>query len=100
MAQGARKEYYGVMSNLSITNIIASNIRSMREEAGYTQEDFAAKVKFDRSYYGRIERGNVNLTVERLLRIAKLQQCEPGDLLPTLEKLNEYELDVGLNADE
>ena len=46
-------------------------IRSAREEAGYTQESFAAHADVDRSYYGAIERGQFNLSVDTIVKIAK-----------------------------
>ncbi|WP_080633188.1 MULTISPECIES: helix-turn-helix domain-containing protein [Acinetobacter] len=36
----------------------------------------------DRSYLGRIERGEVNLTVDKLYQIAQVLQISPKDLLP------------------
>jgi transcriptional regulator with XRE-family HTH domain len=36
----------------------------------------------DRSYMGRIERGEVNLTVEKLYRIGRELSCAPALLLP------------------
>jgi transcriptional regulator with XRE-family HTH domain len=45
-------------------------IRGYRKERGYTQEAFASDAGIDRSYYGAIERGEFNLTVETILRIA------------------------------
>jgi transcriptional regulator with XRE-family HTH domain len=45
-------------------------IRSAREHRGDTQEGFARKASIDRSYYGAIERGEFNLTVDTVLKIA------------------------------
>jgi transcriptional regulator with XRE-family HTH domain len=45
-------------------------IRSAREQAGYSQESFARHAGLDRGYYGAIERGKFNLTVETLAKIA------------------------------
>jgi transcriptional regulator with XRE-family HTH domain len=45
-------------------------IRSARRERGYGQDGFAARVGLDRSYFGAVERGEFNLTVETLLKIA------------------------------
>ena len=45
-------------------------IRSTRVERGYTQEAFAAHAGIDRAYYGAVERGEFNLTIETLLRVA------------------------------
>lgn len=49
---------------------LASAIRAAREELSFTQESFAAHADVDRSYYGAIERGEFNLTVDTLLKIA------------------------------
>jgi transcriptional regulator with XRE-family HTH domain len=45
-------------------------IRAARRKAGLTQESFAAKADVDRSYYGAIERGEFNLTVDTIAKIA------------------------------
>jgi transcriptional regulator with XRE-family HTH domain len=45
-------------------------IRAVRKSQGYTQESFALKADIDRSYYGAIERGEFNITVDTILTIA------------------------------
>ncbi len=45
-------------------------IRAARIEKGFTQEAFAAHVELDRSYYGAVERGEHNVTVETLAIVA------------------------------
>jgi transcriptional regulator with XRE-family HTH domain len=45
-------------------------ILSARKQLGYTQESFAAHAELDRSYYGAIERGEFNLTLDTILKIA------------------------------
>lgn len=47
-----------------------SAIRDARKERGFTQESFASEAEIDRSYYGAIERGEFNLTVDTILKIA------------------------------
>lgn len=47
-----------------------SAIRAARKERGFTQESFASEAEIDRSYYGAIERGEFNLTVDTILKIA------------------------------
>lgn len=49
---------------------LAEAIRDARQERGFSQERFAAHVALDRSYYGAIERGEFNVTVQTLLRIS------------------------------
>ncbi|MGP8288748.1 helix-turn-helix domain-containing protein [Vreelandella zhanjiangensis] len=68
------------MSELATT--LGRNIREKREKKGYSQDAFALAAGIDRSYIGRVERGEVNITVEKLYEIATVLQCEPASLLP------------------
>jgi transcriptional regulator with XRE-family HTH domain len=45
-------------------------IRSARREQGFSQEAFAAHVGLDRSYFGAVERGEFNITLATLLKVA------------------------------
>jgi transcriptional regulator with XRE-family HTH domain len=45
-------------------------IRAVRKQHGYTQESFALEADIDRSYYGAIERGEFNVTVDTVMTIA------------------------------
>jgi transcriptional regulator with XRE-family HTH domain len=49
----------------------AKAIRAAREQAGYSQETFARHAGLDRSYYGAVERGVFNVTLETALSIAR-----------------------------
>lgn len=49
---------------------LGAAIRATRIEKGFTQEAFAAHVALDRSYYGAVERGEHNVTVETLAIVA------------------------------
>ncbi len=51
------------MSELS--NVIGQLIRNRRTQRSITQEALALQCGIDGSYMGRIERGEVNLTVEK-----------------------------------
>ena len=61
---------------------LGKNIREARKTMGYSQDVFALVCKVDRSYMGRIERGEVNITVEKLYQIAESLDCVPSTLLP------------------
>ncbi len=56
-----------------------SEFRQSFRQALYTQEGFARKASTDRSYYGAIERGEFNLSVDTVLKIAaalEMTACE------------------------
>jgi transcriptional regulator with XRE-family HTH domain len=46
-------------------------IRALRSEQGQTQEAFAIRAGIDRSYYGALERGEFNMTVDTLMSVAQ-----------------------------
>jgi len=71
-----------VMETLAIA--LGHSIRRERRKRGLSQDILALTSNLDRSYVGRIERGEVNITVEKLYRIARVLACEPADLLPPL----------------
>ena len=74
---------------------VGSRIRSLREARGIAQEDFAARAGLDRSYYGGVERGERNVAVRNLIRIAVALQVEPGELFPPLHDLGAREGEAG-----
>lgn len=45
-------------------------MRSARRGRGYAQESFAARVGLDRSNYGALERGEVNVGLDTIVKIA------------------------------
>ncbi|MFL0806517.1 MAG: helix-turn-helix domain-containing protein [Oceanobacter sp.] len=61
---------------------IGVNIRTKRKTLGISQDGLALECGLDRSYMGRIERGEVNITVEKLYQIATFLNCHPSQLLP------------------
>ncbi len=46
-------------------------LRARREALPLNQEHFADAISMHRAYYGRIERGQANLTLETLSRVAE-----------------------------
>lgn len=65
-----------------LAKALGKNIRDSRRAKGVSQDVFALICKLDRSYMGRIERGEVNITVEKLYQIAECLECDPSTLLP------------------
>ena len=58
------------------------NLRAVRESKGFSQEHLAYAAGIDRSYVGKIERGQVNLSIEKLYLLAKTLDCSAKDLIP------------------
>jgi transcriptional regulator with XRE-family HTH domain len=51
---------------------VYENIRKIRELKNLTREYVAAELKMSMSGYGKIERGEVDLTVSKLIEISKI----------------------------
>lgn len=62
-------------------------IRRHREHIALSQEGFALVVGLHRTYVGAVERGERNLTLGSLIRIADALQTSPADLLIESEKV-------------
>ncbi|HWG08487.1 MAG TPA: helix-turn-helix transcriptional regulator [Solirubrobacteraceae bacterium] len=53
-----------------LNKALGTAMRSARKERGYSQEAFARRAGLDRSNYGAIERGEANITVDTLAKVA------------------------------
>lgn len=60
---------------------LGAAIREMRLDLGYSQESFADEVGIDRSYFGGIERGEHNLALMNLVKIAKALKVPAHQIL-------------------
>jgi len=56
-------------------------IKRVRIACGFSQEELALRVEIDRSYMGGIERGESNVTVLNLVKIAGALGMDASDLL-------------------
>ncbi len=68
------------MKDLAIK--FGANLRVMRKDKGLSQDRLANAADIDRSYVGRIERGEVNITLEKAYQLASILGCDVRDLLP------------------
>ena len=69
----------GVEGELQRT--VGRNLRAYREARGLSQEAFADLLDVHRTYMGGIERGERNLTLRSLERIAERIEVDPLTLL-------------------
>ena len=68
------------MSELTVA--FGLRIREQRKLKKISQEKLALLCNIDRSYMGRIERGEVNVTIEKLYELAKALDIPVKNLLP------------------
>jgi transcriptional regulator with XRE-family HTH domain len=55
-------------------------IRARRQAGEVSQEALAHDAEIDRSHMGKIERGERNVTLLNIVRIAKALECKPSDI--------------------
>jgi transcriptional regulator with XRE-family HTH domain len=60
---------------------LGENLRAYREGKGISQEAFAQKLGIHRTYLGGIERGERNLTLKVVERLAARVKLDPLELL-------------------
>ena len=63
-----------------LAKVLGKDICAERKAKGLSQDNLALICKVGRSYMGRIERGEVNITIEKLYQIASMLECEPATL--------------------
>ena len=61
---------------------VGKNIKRVREKRKLKQIDVAVDAGINPSYYSKIERGEVNPSLEKLFRIIKSLKIKSSDILP------------------
>lgn len=69
-----------------LQRLLGENLRRYRLARGLSQEAFADVVGVHRTYMGGLERGERNLTLRSVERIASLLDLDPVELLLPPEK--------------
>lgn len=64
-----------------LQRVLGANLRAHREERGLSQEAFADELGVHRTYWGALERGERNLTLKSVERLAARLSVPPTDLL-------------------
>jgi len=70
-----------VIKLAEINKKVGLNIRKYREKKGWSQEYLALEANLHRAYIGQIERGEKNIGLINLEKIAKALNIEFDDLL-------------------
>jgi transcriptional regulator with XRE-family HTH domain len=66
----------------SISKRLGKKIKLARVEKDMSQSNLAHTAGIDSSHIGKIERGELNITVVTLYRLAEALKCSPTMLLP------------------
>lgn len=60
-------------------------VRALRNEQGISQEGLALKCGLDRSYFGAVERGQRNVSLANILKIADALEVPASEILARAE---------------
>ncbi len=84
---------------MNIQRVVGNNIRAFRTKLGWSQEKLAVRAKLHYNYVGTVERGEDNISIVSLHKIAKALRIKPhillvedASLLPveSFESLNQF----------
>ena len=76
----------GDPSDQALLAAFGAVVRETRLERGYSQEAFAERANLHRTYIGSIERGERNLALVNIRRIARALDLPMAELLGKAEK--------------
>ena len=65
--------------------LFGKRVRELREKKAISQEALADIAGVHRTYMGTVERGETNISLENIVRIARALKVHPKELLETLK---------------
>ncbi len=70
------------MAAVDIRAAVGRKVRNLREKMGWSQEDLGFECGLHRNYVGGVERGERNVGVVNIGKLAEALGVRPRDLLP------------------
>ncbi len=55
---------------------LGNNIRKLRKQRGFSQEELSLNLDLDGSYIGKVENGKLNITIDKISAIAQFLNVE------------------------
>ena len=65
----------------TMRQVVAKNIRLLRNNLQISQEELAFRAKLNRTYVGSIERAERNVSIDNIEKLAKALSVDPHQLL-------------------
>ncbi len=82
-AAGRETEVFG--EDAPVRALFGERVRKLRKERGYSQERFAMLSGLDRSYFGGVERGERNVSLDNIAAIARALGVPIREIFPSEE---------------
>ena len=60
-----------------IRDIIAKNIQKLRIAKGISREELSLAIEVDNSYISKLEKGKINITLDKIVKIAEYFEIKP-----------------------
>jgi transcriptional regulator with XRE-family HTH domain len=70
---------------VSLKKHFGLRVRDLRKERGYSQESFSSVCELHRTYMGGIERGERNVSLENIFKIAKALDVDVSTLFENIK---------------
>ena len=74
-----------LMAKKDILQRFGDRVRTLRKESGWSQEEFADECGLDRTYVGGIERGERNLALRNIEKVAIALETSIAELMEGVE---------------
>jgi transcriptional regulator with XRE-family HTH domain len=66
---------------MDLRETFANNLRRLRNEKGFSQDELAAEARISRSYLSQLEKGVFHVSIKVIGRLAEKLNVEPDEFL-------------------